>query len=127
MLCAAGWASRKELELVDKVASRVKDQVAHLVDRVSDDEEPSPIAPGISKTRSRKGATSTRKTSASAQLEATGETGEMAEAYESENTGGWQGDEDEMENWESGALAWGMLVLGGLGVQSSAVLGGEMS
>lgn len=38
----------------------------------------------------------------------------------------WLGEEVHEEDWEAGALAWGLLVLGGLGVGSAAVFGAEI-
>jgi len=37
-----------------------------------------------------------------------------------------EGDEDEDEEWEIGALAWGLITVGGLGAGSASVLGGEV-
>jgi len=36
-----------------------------------------------------------------------------------------EGDEVEEEDWEAGALAWGLVVAGGLGVGSAGVFGAE--
>jgi len=37
-----------------------------------------------------------------------------------------EGDEDEGEEWEIGALAWGLVTVGGLGAGSASVFGGEV-
>ena len=37
-----------------------------------------------------------------------------------------EGDEDAEEDWEAGALAWGLISAGGLGVGSAAVYGAEV-
>jgi hypothetical protein len=37
-----------------------------------------------------------------------------------------EGDEDATEDWEMGALAWGLITTGGLGLGSAAVYGAEV-
>jgi len=39
----------------------------------------------------------------------------------------WAGDEEKKEDWESGALAWGLSVIGGLGYATAGVLGAELA
>lgn len=36
-----------------------------------------------------------------------------------------EGDEDEEEDWEAGALTWGLIALSGLGMGSAGVFGAE--
>jgi hypothetical protein len=37
-----------------------------------------------------------------------------------------EGDENAEEDWEAGALAWGLTTVGGLGVGSAAIYGAEV-
>ncbi len=38
-----------------------------------------------------------------------------------------EGDENGEEDWEAGALAWGLTTVGGLGVGSAAIYGAEVT
>jgi len=37
-----------------------------------------------------------------------------------------EGDENAEEDWETGALAWGLITTGGLGMGSAAIYGAEI-
>ncbi|KAI4144072.1 MAG: hypothetical protein LQ340_006791 [Diploschistes diacapsis] len=127
LLRAAGWASKLELDAANEVKALVAKEVEQLIH--TSHEEPEEEEP-IPRRRGRKRAGAKGKTTAE---EEAGEKGEGAADYEegtdhsSERLAvGQHGDEENETEWENGAMAWGMMALGGLATGAASVLGSEV-
>jgi hypothetical protein len=46
-------------------------------------------------------------------------------AYQPDEVAHIEGDEDDEEDWEAGALTWGLIAVGGLGIGSAGVFSAE--
>jgi hypothetical protein len=123
MLRAASLASKKELEILGDTKHYVESKVHKIVDHATDD---APAESAVSKTRARRTAGAQKQaTIGELETEADGEVGEGASSYRGDDGSARSHDEDASEDWESGALAWGLLTLTGLGAATSGVLGSE--
>ena len=127
LLRAAGWATKSELEAASEVKALVTKEVKQIMQSSAgkpDEEESTPKKKG----RKRAGT----KTDTSGENEV-GEKGEAAASYRPVDSSPpssprprMQGDEETEVEWENGAMAWGMMVLGGLATGAASVLGAEI-
>ncbi|MCJ1329805.1 hypothetical protein MMC10_006486 [Thelotrema lepadinum] len=127
LLRAAGWATKSELEVASEVKTLVTKEVKQIMQSATgkaDEEEPTP------KKKGRKRAGTKTKT---ADEDDVGEKGEGAANYKPNDSSapssprlGTQGDEETEVEWENGAMAWGMMVMGGLATGAASVLGAEI-
>ncbi|CAF9931090.1 MAG: hypothetical protein GOMPHAMPRED_005825 [Gomphillus americanus] len=121
ILRAAGWASKSELERAAQVKNLVVQEVQSLMhSAVNDNEDTLPETP--SPRRSAKKSTAAKKIEDG---EAPGEKGAGARSFP-ESAVAVRGEDEAEIDWESGALAWGMMVLGGLGCGVAGVLGADI-
>ena len=127
LLRAAGWATKSELEAASEVKALVTKEVKQIMQSSAGKADEDDSTP---KKKGRKRAGTKTKTSGEDEI---GEKGEATASYRPENSSppssprlGTQGDEETEIEWENGAMAWGMMVLGGLATGTASVLGAEI-
>jgi hypothetical protein len=117
MLRATGWVTKGELQAAGEIKDLAKKEVGQLVKHTEDEPE-EPTTP--------RKAGRPRKSSTASKKKAEDEVDEPASPATSSSRSGWSGEELQEEDWEASAVGWGLLVIGGLGMGSTAVLGAEL-
>jgi hypothetical protein len=122
ILRAAGWVTKSELDVATEVKNIVAREVKSLMlERDRDEESEAEETPSPPSRRTRG-----KKTSATRKKAPVVEDEESEAETESVGQNVLVGEEERKPEWESGALAWGMMVLGGLGAGAAGVFGADI-
>ena len=126
LLRVAGWVGNSELEAASDMKALVSTELKQILGTEAEvDEGKTP--------HKRRGRKTKGKEGQNAADEDGREGGEASESFrpvssgrEVGTSGGFQGDEETKAEWENSAMAWGIMVLGGLACGASSVLGAEV-
>ena len=128
LLRVAGWVGRSKLDAASEVKALVSAELKQILgtEEAEVDEGKTPHKKRGRKPKGKEGL----KTAAE---EEGSERGEAGESYRPESSGReagtserFEGDEETKAEWENSAMAWGIMVLGGLASGASSVLGAEV-